>query len=235
MNKPSLLRSSIVIQVYCREIAVSVVVFLLAIYACCAQPQPRFEAMPDSAGGLRQCRTIIIVRHADRNGRRDELTTNGTDRANILARILSQSRVSWVFASPSNRTVATAMPLVRGLKLTNGNFETNAFCQTNTGEQIVQKIGKQIENRNQTNGVILIVCHHEQIQDLVMALGHKCETIQQDEFDKIFLIIPTDGGRSRFIELRYGKATGQDTGSYSGRVTDADGLSLVLKRNGVTF
>ena len=75
----------------------------------------RFE---DAAARRASPTTVIVVRHADRDGQNDALTPGGSARAHELVHVASKAGVSAIYCTKTVRTRKTAEPLAAKLGLT---------------------------------------------------------------------------------------------------------------------
>lgn len=125
-----------------------------------------------------QLRTrVILVRHADRNGKADELTDAGRARAQELVHVLEKSPLHAVFHSEFTRTEATATPVAtaRGLSpQRRGAAELDALV----GEIRAKHAGE----------TVLVVAHSDTVPKLVKAFGGPEFTIGDNEFDDLFVL-----------------------------------------------
>jgi len=189
-------------------------------------------AMPQDVGRLSSCRAIVVVRHANRNG--NLLSPVGDERARLLARVLTNSGITRVFVSQEARTGQTAKYLAEELHLP-GALVTNAFYNL-PGHDVMTRIRDQLTDEEAKNAVILIVCHHDQIQDFVGAFKHTCQEVKQNEYDKMFLIFPSaDRHSSRFLQLRYGDRTGDDDEKDVGRALTSEQFRKLVSGLGLTL
>jgi broad specificity phosphatase PhoE len=62
--------------------------------------------------------TVLLVRHADRQGSDDALSPEGTARAEALAQVIGKSGVGAIFTSDAARTQQTAAPTASALGIT---------------------------------------------------------------------------------------------------------------------
>src|SRR5262245_16539074 len=62
--------------------------------------------------------TVLIVRHADRDGDKDALTAAGVARAQELVHVASKASVAAIYCTKTERSRKTAEPLAAALKLT---------------------------------------------------------------------------------------------------------------------
>ena len=61
--------------------------------------------------------TVLLTRHADRDGESDELNERGLERAQALARIGREMAVTAIYSPSSGRNIETVKPLAAALNL----------------------------------------------------------------------------------------------------------------------
>ena len=89
----------------------------LAAWALSAVVASAAFAAPPSGPCDAPSTTIVIVRHADRAGTADSLSSAGMVRAQDLARVLATANITHIYHSDTHRTRDTAAPLVAALGL----------------------------------------------------------------------------------------------------------------------
>ncbi len=130
---------------------------------------------------------IILVRHAERvqSDSTDDppLTDAGKARAERLAAMLSKSGIRTVFTTRFRRTQDTAKPTADLLRLT-------PIEESDT----VQLVAKLREHGSET---VLVVGHSDTVPDVIKAFGGPLVTIDDDEFDDLFVLAPATGAVTR--------------------------------------
>lgn len=152
------------------------------------------------AGAARPCRdatTLLIVRHADRQGSEDALSEAGNRRALDLARAGEKAGVTAIYHSDTHRTRLTAEPLAHALGITP-----------------VELPGKDIDGllkhvfANHCGGTVLIVGHSNTVPLIIAAAGGPVmPELPEYEFDNLFVLTVGGGKRSdaaTLVNLRYG-------------------------------
>ena len=139
----------------------------------------------------------FVVRHAERadagmaatKDKDPDLSDIGRARAESLAAMLKDARVTQIYVSEFKRTHQTAAPLAALLKL--------------TPVTIVQKDIAQLAARTQeAPGNVLIVGHSNTVPEILRALGIQDQiTIDDAEFDNLFIV--TRGATPAVLRLRY--------------------------------
>jgi broad specificity phosphatase PhoE len=137
--------------------------------------------------------TLIVVRHADRQGSEDALSLAGVERARDLARVLAQSHVTAIYHSDTERTRLTAQPLAAQL-----------------GIEPVVLPGKDVEGlirgvfRDHCGETVLIVGHSNTVPLIIAAAGGPAPPdLAEDAFDDMF-VVTVAGGTTSVVNLKYG-------------------------------
>ena len=178
-------------------------------------------ALPPTAAGIQQTpatestirlesRTVILVRHAEKSTEGDpkdpELSPDGHERAQALARLLGHTAVTRLVASEFKRTQATLAPLAEQRKLTvdvrpAGDLDALAS-----------------ELVSGAPGSVTVVCGHSNTLpalaarlgvDLVdLEKGPQGPVLADDQYDRVFVLNLPPGSapvRPSAFELRYGR------------------------------
>ena len=143
---------------------------------------------------------LIVVRHAERADQSQDtkLSTKGEERAKALARTLSGANVSAIYVTQFQRTMQTAQPLAEHMNV------KPSVVQAQDIESLALKI--RTSNANQ---VVLVVGHSDTVPSILKAFGHlEPVTIELDEFDSLFILVPRSGQNPSVLRLKYG-AEGQ--------------------------
>jgi broad specificity phosphatase PhoE len=135
---------------------------------------------------------VIIVRHAEKaaNGGSDpDLSWAGRSRADALARILKDSRITAIFTSEFKRTQETAAPTATSIGV------TATVVPAKDTAALVAKL-------HQLNGNALVVGHGDTIPNMIKALGINSPINIPDE-DYSELLIVTLGDKPHLFRLHY--------------------------------
>ena len=138
---------------------------------------------------------IILVRHAEKaaTGSDPGLTEMGKERAKALARMLLNAEITAVFTSRAKRTKDTAGFSAKLAKVTPSELigdDARAHAK-----RILAANGK----------AVLVVGHSNTIPEIIQALGGPADiSIDDAEFDRIFILVPQDGTPPKVLLLRYG-------------------------------
>jgi broad specificity phosphatase PhoE len=142
---------------------------------------------------------IFVVRHAERAdagmaaaktpGSDPDLSGAGMARANALAALLKDARITAVVTTEYKRTRQTGEPAARaaGLALT--------VIESKNSAGIIEKL-------KSAQGNVLVVGHSNTVPELLKALGvTEPVTIADDEFDALFVV--TRSSPPTLVRLRY--------------------------------
>jgi phosphohistidine phosphatase SixA len=140
-------------------------------------------------------RAVLVVRHADRldDSEDSPLSAAGKERAQRLAALLKDVGITAIYTSQFQRTMQTVEPLARALKI------SPVSLPTADQEGLIKRIRAQ-----HRQDVVLIVGHQMSVPALLKLLGHSEDlTIAATEYDNLFIVVPTSGGRPNVLRLRY--------------------------------
>jgi broad specificity phosphatase PhoE len=133
---------------------------------------------------------IYLVRHAEKTAGEDpELTPRGVARAHAIAAILHRAGITAIFSTPTVRTRQTAAPLAQLTGLTVQMYEPGAPKAL-------------VENVRSLTGAVVVVGHSNTLPELVRLFGGAPGAeIADDEFDRLYQLLPGADGRVRTILL----------------------------------
>jgi phosphohistidine phosphatase SixA len=142
---------------------------------------------------------VFLVRHAERAdtapgaapamGADPDLSEAGKTRAESLATMLKDAKITAIFATEFKRTQQTAAPLAKALGLT-----VTTVPSKNTAELV-----KQLKA---AKGNVLVVGHSNSVPDVIKGLGVSTPvTIGDDDFDNLFIVNRT--ATPSLIRLHY--------------------------------
>jgi len=135
--------------------------------------------------------TIFIVRHGERadSSNDSDLSVAGRARAEALAKMLSDAKITAIYATEFKRTQQTAAPLAKALGI------TVTTVQLKDKDALVAELGA-------LNGNALVVGHGNTIPDLVKALGiSEPINIGENDYDNLFEIVLEE--KPKLIRLHY--------------------------------
>ena len=140
--------------------------------------------------------TLLIVRHADRDGAADALTAAGAQRAEDLIHVAEKAGVAAVYRSNTIRARDTAAPLASALGLTPVEYVAG-----DTGP-LVERIFA--DHRGQT---VFVVGHSNTVAQIIAdAGGPAVADIPEGEFDNLFVltVCRCRRGPATLVNLQYG-------------------------------
>ena len=147
---------------------------------------------------------IFIVRHADRDGANDNLTTAGLTRANELKRVLGLSNIDSIFSTDFVRTKKTAQPLA-----THRHLPILLYSDVTT---LINRIKKYSSGKR-----VLVVGHSDTVDDLIQKCGCTppasiTPSMPTTQYDNLFLVLveKTKKGfvpKCEVIHMKYGAVT----------------------------
>jgi len=130
---------------------------------------------------------VVIIRHAEKPEKGDNLSCQGQNRALALAKVLNQKigipdyiyvpSLSLDIATKHSRMFQTVSPFA---------VKYNLPINSKFDEKDITKVAKNVLDKS---GVVLLVWNHSEIPNLVIKLGVKhAETWKNNDFDSIWLI-----------------------------------------------
>ena len=135
--------------------------------------------------------TVFIVRHAEKadNSKDAELSEAGRARAEALANMLRDSKISAIYTTEFKRTQQTAAPLAKALDLTVTPLPSENHAA------LVAKLRTSTANS-------LVVGHGNTIPDIIKALGiSEPVNIPDSDYDNLFVVLL--GEKPYLIRLHY--------------------------------
>jgi broad specificity phosphatase PhoE len=138
---------------------------------------------------------VFLIRHAEQSvdGEDPPLTEIGHRRAVALATLLKDAHLSAIYTSETKRTIQTAAPLAKALKIES----------TPMPRRDIDGLMARLRTRHPRDRV-LIVSHSRTLPALLKTLGHAEEvTIGRDEYDSLFVIVPQGDGHPVVVRLRF--------------------------------
>jgi broad specificity phosphatase PhoE len=141
--------------------------------------------------------TVFVVRHAEKGPENPDpsLTAEGRTRAEALARVLGDSRISASFASEFKRTQETLAPLAAAGNLTIQIIPAVAM------DSLVRQL------RALPPGSRAVVASHSNLVHLIVEKlsGVKLTPLTEADYDRLFVVIMGPDGRGDAYVLRYGE------------------------------
>jgi broad specificity phosphatase PhoE len=140
--------------------------------------------------------SVLLVRHAERQGTADSLSAAGIARAQLLAHMMEKSAIAAIYTSDANRTQQTAAPTASLLAL------TPVVINANDVSALVGHV-----RANHWGQKLLTVGHSNTVPQIIAAFGGPAVTITDDEFDNLYVLtVCRCRWRSvRLLHLQYGE------------------------------
>lgn len=141
--------------------------------------------------------TVFVVRHAEKGpeATNPPLTPEGRQRATALARVLSESRITAVFASEFQRTQETVEPLAKAAGLTTVVIPATAL------DSLVLRL------RALPPGSHAVVASHSNLVHLIVEKlsGVRIPLLADTDYDRLVVVTVGAPGQSDAVVLRYGE------------------------------
>lgn len=141
-------------------------------------------------------KAVFVVRHAEKASQTDkdpELSLYGEDRAIALTRLVRGTKVDAVFVTELRRTRDTAAPLCRQRAL-----KPTVVKAAETPALLAQLRALP------KDAVAVVVGHSNTIPEILAGLGVKEKIeIRDDEYGRVFVVVPGADGSSTMLELEY--------------------------------
>jgi broad specificity phosphatase PhoE len=169
----------------------STLTLLLACVAVLA-PAPR-------SGPAASPTTVLVVRHADRDGQNDALTAAGEARAKELVHVAGKAGVSAIYCTKTVRSRKTAEPLATASQLTPVELDPKD----------VDGLAKKIRE-DQKGKTVLVVAHSNTVPLILAALGGpKLPDLAETDFDDLYVLTLSSGSPAEagLASLQYGAPT----------------------------
>jgi broad specificity phosphatase PhoE len=133
---------------------------------------------------------IYLVRHGEKvPGPDPVLTPQGLQRARNIAAILHRAGITAIFSTPTLRTKQTAAPLAQQTGLTVQLYDPLAPLAL-------------VEQVRSLTGAVVVIGHSNTLPELVRLFGGAPGTeIGDDEFDRLYQLLPAANGQIRTILL----------------------------------
>jgi broad specificity phosphatase PhoE len=157
-------------------------------------PAAALALMAMSAPVLAQ-KAIVVVRHAEKFDQSTDpvLSTEGTARAEALAKVLKNLEVKAVYVTQYQRTSLTAAPLLAATGLKAVEVHSDAT------PELVERMKKE-----HPTDVVLTVGHSNSVPRILKLLG-ATETVQlgDNDYDNLFIVVPAATGPPTLLRLKY--------------------------------
>jgi broad specificity phosphatase PhoE len=134
---------------------------------------------------------VILVRHAERadggstsmQAQADPLlSAEGEARAQRLAAMLADARITAIYATEYKRTQDTAKPLAQKLGID---------VRANKGQDTAGLVA-MLKDKHKDD-IVLVVGHSNTVPAVIKALGGPAVTMADSEYDAIYVLVPSTG------------------------------------------
>ena len=148
-------------------------------------------------------RAVFVVRHAEKQSESNEpgvpLSEAGRARANRLAALLKNAGVTAIYSTDFVRTLETAEPLAKALKITVRKY----FATGADGNPDLKPLAARLKAEH-ARDTVLVVGHSNTVPPLLKALGCAEDiTIAASQYDDLFAVIPRGDGPPVLLRLTY--------------------------------
>jgi phosphohistidine phosphatase SixA len=148
-------------------------------------------------------RAVFVVRHAEKQTDSNDvgvlLSEAGRARAMRLAALLKNAGVTAIYSTDFVRTLETAEPLARALKITVRKYSATSP----DGKPDLAPLAARLKAEH-ARDIVLVVGHSNTVPPLLKALG--CvENIEipAAQYDDLFAVVPTAHGPPTLLRLTY--------------------------------
>lgn len=145
--------------------------------------------------------TFIVLRHAEKEdaGKDPNLNSSGLLRAEELQYVLSHVNINAIYSTPYNRTRQTVNPLA--LKK---DIAITEYPAAKPYDRLINEISAA--NRGKT---VVIVGHSNTVPEILKELSNNTfeTSINEDQYDNLFIVNSPDGQNPNVVHLKYGKKT----------------------------
>ena len=148
-------------------------------------------------------RAVFVVRHAEKQTESNEpgvpLSEAGRARANRLAALLKNAGVTAIYSTDFVRTLDTAEPLARALKIAVRKYSATGA----DGNPDLKPLAARLKAEHPRD-VILVVGHSNTVPPLLKALGCAEDiTISASQYDDLFAVVPSGAAPPVLLRLTY--------------------------------
>ena len=143
--------------------------------------------------------TVILVRHAEKkiepNNPDPDLSPEGVERAQEIARMFGESGVNAIYATQYKRTQQTVKPLA------DRTVVPVSLLNANQTDELVNRI--QTNHRGQT---VFVAGHNNTVPAIVSTLsGETYPLIPESEYDNLYIVTIYRFGKAKVLKLKYGQ------------------------------
>lgn len=145
--------------------------------------------------------TVVVLRHAEKvdpsplPDPQVPLSPAGMARAQTLAQVLGRAGVTRIYVSDRLRTQQTAEPLATAQNVTPVQLPANDVAAFVTAVRASANRGR----------VVVVVGHSNTVPQIVTELGGGAVTVDEDQFDNLFVLTIRRFGTTRIVQATYGE------------------------------
>jgi broad specificity phosphatase PhoE len=148
-------------------------------------------------------RAVFVVRHAEKQSESNErdvpLSEAGRARAQRLAALLKNSGVAAIYSTDTVRTLETAEPLARVLKIAVRKYS----AVDSDGKTNLQPLADRLKTEH-ARDTVLVVGHSDTVPPLLKSLGCAEDiTIPAGQYDDLFTVVPRADAPAVLLRLNY--------------------------------
>jgi len=154
--------------------------------------------------------TVFLVRHADKDTTPPDnppLNELGRKRSQVLARTLKEAGIKAIYTSQFLRTQQTAEPLATLLGVTPASIPLRMDVRDprRVSDQSIRDIVDKIHAH--AGDAALVVGHSNTVPEVIRMLGgNVVPTIDERQFDDLFVVTVYEKGKAKVARLKYGLA-----------------------------
>jgi phosphohistidine phosphatase SixA len=151
--------------------------------------------------------TVFLVRHAEKAAAPAQdppLLEAGNVRSQQLARILGKAAIKAIYTSQFLRTKQTAEPLAKqtGISITTMPIRMDPSNPREVSQQSIRELTERVYEAKGES--VLIVGHSNTVPEVIRMLGGDIvPTIDEKEFDDLFIVTVLGKGKAKVTHLKY--------------------------------
>jgi phosphohistidine phosphatase SixA len=152
--------------------------------------------------------TVFLARHAEKETTPPDdplLTEAGKERAQVLMRMLAGAGIKTIYTSQFLRTKNTAEPLAKqlGIETTILPVKMDSKNPRKVSEESFNEVVAKVYEHGGES--LLIVGHSNTVPEIIKRLGgDKVPSIDDKEFDDLFVVTIYAKGKAKVVRLKYG-------------------------------
>lgn len=152
--------------------------------------------------------TVFLARHAEKELTPPEdpaLTEAGKERAQTLMRMLAGAGIKTIYTSQFLRTKQTAEPLAKqlGIEATALQIKMDTKNPRKVSDQSYDEVVAKVYEK--AGESLLIIGHSNTVPEIIKRLGGDIlPSIDEKEFDDLFVVTIYAKGRAKVLPLKYG-------------------------------